>query len=469
MVGSRQEKGASAAPSAPTDRAGELSGIERVLKCVKRLYDAGLSDGAVGAAGLTAIANDKTVGRKITRPRSKVSVMIVGNHSSSKSSFINWYIGEHIQRTGVAIETRGFAIVTSGKRRETLTGDATMRYFDYLEGLDQFPGIKSNLLTEVSTSTARSFNCVNFIDTPGLVDGDMQYPFNVQDVIVWMADHVDLILVFFDPIGQATCKRCMEVVERLNKTGNLEKIHYFMSKADEVEKEHDRQRVLIQITQNLTPRIRNMHGFDLPTFYLPSAKGESAQIPNSIEEVCGTIDKAVGQTVQKTLNNLAEDCKTLVVAIDKALAVDLDHHAHNRSRRAQGICLNILAAFMLAWMAWVSMEEWLSTTPGKALLAMVAEPWRSQVLLYMPDTTRAQRGPAVLGLVREGFLYGIGVMFGMFLTLYLTASITWTIKPLLSRKDLNRLMSFKGTVIAISKQEGELYKDYLRSISLEDA
>lgn len=30
--------------------------------------------------------------------------MIVGNHSAGKSSFINWYIGEQIQKTGVAIE-----------------------------------------------------------------------------------------------------------------------------------------------------------------------------------------------------------------------------------------------------------------------------------------------------------------------------------------------------------------------------
>lgn len=30
------------------------------------------------------------------------------------------YIEEHVQRTGVAIETQGFIIVTSGKKRETL-------------------------------------------------------------------------------------------------------------------------------------------------------------------------------------------------------------------------------------------------------------------------------------------------------------------------------------------------------------
>ena len=57
----------------------------------------------------------------------------------------------------------------------------------------------------------------------------------------------------------------MEVVQKLNESPHLEKIHYFMSKADAVEKEHDRQRVLIQITQNLATRIRNSHAFNLPT------------------------------------------------------------------------------------------------------------------------------------------------------------------------------------------------------------
>ena len=85
-----------------------------------------------------------------------------------------------------------------------------------------------------------------------------------------LSERYDLLLpclpqIFLDPIGQATCKRTMQVVERLNNSPHLEKIRYFMSKADAVEKEHDRQRVLIQITQNLATRIRNSHAFNLPT------------------------------------------------------------------------------------------------------------------------------------------------------------------------------------------------------------
>lgn len=60
------------------------------------------------------------------------------------------------------------------RKRETLTGDATTRYFDYLEDFGQFEGLLPNLFTEISTSKERSFSCVDFVDTPGLVDGDMK-------------------------------------------------------------------------------------------------------------------------------------------------------------------------------------------------------------------------------------------------------------------------------------------------------
>jgi GTPase SAR1 family protein len=31
--------------------------------------------------------------------------MIIGNHSAGKSSFINWYVDQEIQKTKVSIET----------------------------------------------------------------------------------------------------------------------------------------------------------------------------------------------------------------------------------------------------------------------------------------------------------------------------------------------------------------------------
>ena len=175
---------------------------------------------------------------KIYKPRKKVNVMLIGNHSAGKSSFINWYIGESVQTTGVAIETRGFTFVTSGRKRDTLKGDATFAFYDHINGLSKFKGISENVFTEISTSKDRNFSCVDLVDSPGLVDGEMEYPFDVTESIVFLADHVDLILCFFDPIGQALCKRTMRTIERLNEH-HAEKLEYYMSKADQVEKEHD--------------------------------------------------------------------------------------------------------------------------------------------------------------------------------------------------------------------------------------
>ena len=108
----------------------------------------------------------------------------------------------------------------------------------------------------------------------------------------------------------------MTAIERLNES-HAEKLAYYMSKADQVEKEHDRQRVLIQITQNLSSRIKNSHAFKLPTIYLPR-DDLAVPIPNALEEVCEDIDKAIRLTVQKNLTTMKDDCARIVARIGEA-------------------------------------------------------------------------------------------------------------------------------------------------------
>ena len=66
-------------------------------------------------------------------------------------------------------------------------------------------GLLEYLCTEISTSKQKKFPLVTFVDSPGLVDGDMNYPFDVDEAIRWLGGLVDLIFVFFDPIGQVCC------------------------------------------------------------------------------------------------------------------------------------------------------------------------------------------------------------------------------------------------------------------------
>jgi len=99
--------------------------------------------------GLIEIA--KSLDLELLAPRKKVTVMIIGNHSAGKSSFINWYIEEHVQRAGVAIETQGFTIVTTGRKRESLTGNATMHLYPHFKPLTEIDGMINYLGTEVTT------------------------------------------------------------------------------------------------------------------------------------------------------------------------------------------------------------------------------------------------------------------------------------------------------------------------------
>ena len=48
------------------------------------------------------------------------------------------------------------------------------------------PGVPEYVTTEISTSKQKKFNLVMFVDTPGLVDGDMLYPFDVNQSIEFL-------------------------------------------------------------------------------------------------------------------------------------------------------------------------------------------------------------------------------------------------------------------------------------------
>ena len=55
------------------------------------------------------------------------------------------------------------------------------------------PGVVDYLTTEISTSKQKKFSLVTFVDTPGLVDGDMKYPFDVNKAILWLGMEVIFI------------------------------------------------------------------------------------------------------------------------------------------------------------------------------------------------------------------------------------------------------------------------------------
>ena len=402
------------------------------------------------------IANDPLLRVKCFKPRKKVNCMIIGNHSAGKSSFINWYIGESVQTTGVAIETRGFTFVTSGRKRETLKGDATFAFYDYLEGVQDVEGLNANIFTEISTSKEKNFSCVDLVDSPGLVDGDMCYPFDVGKVITWLADHVDLILCFFDPIGQALCKRTMKVIESLNEH-HADKLAYYMSKADQVEKEHDRQRVLIQITQNLSSRIKNSHAFKLPTIYLPR-DDLTVPIPNAIEEVCEDIDRAIRLTVQKNLTTMKEDCTRISARIDEVIKTNEANKVDNLKRSVRGIALMILGWCIMFLCIYIAALE-ICATPVIAHGLRSLLPRLPQLEFLLP-----KEGELRWSGIKFGGAYALAFCLIAYAVIIYVKNAVWRLHTLLTKKEQARLLQYKQYIAGFMSIREGLYKDYFAQL-----
>lgn len=403
--------------------------------------------------GLIQIA--ASVGLKILAPRKKIIVMLMGNHSAGKSSFINWYIEEHVQKTGVAIETQGFTLVTSGRKRESLTGNATLHLYPHLEPLRSFDGVVDFLSTEISTSKQKKFSLVTFIDTPGLVDGDMKYPFDVNEAINWIGDMADLVFVFFDPIGQALCKRTLDLVEKLSER-RPDRVRFYLSKADEAGHEADRQRVMMQIVQELCKRpTLNRTAFDMPTIYIPNPSGKPSRCMNQIEEVCVDVEKTINQMIQNTLNSLERDCDTIIRAIDLRLDLDKSTSRLNIKSRIQGLCLYSLALiFPLIMLVALT----ISTVSRDILESTVGAGGVETLLIYLAP---------VLGLWKViPADYHVYIWPGvLFLTaiLLVLAKLSSRKVTLLTRKQRRDLVDNKEYISnSLKSKKQSLYQEYLQ-------
>lgn len=415
---------------------------EKILKTVHDIY-------TKERDGLVTIGQGVKV--ELQPPRKKVSVMICGNHSSGKSSFINWYVGETVQKTGVAIETQGVTFIQNGKRRETLQGPATVSLYPQLRDISKEKGVLENLCTELSISTDRKFPLVTFIDTPGLVDGTTQYPFDVFKVIKFFADQADLIFVFFDPIGQALCTRTMKAVGLLNQE-YPERVRYFLSKADDITSQNDLQKVLVQITQNLSTVVRNKN-FEIQTIYLPNEEKKS-QVANNIHDLCKTVEKTINFTVQRTLDDLDSDCQQLVKAIDAKVAENERKSALNAAARNKGLAFGMLALstlFVLILAYTYSFVEGFLNSQQDENMASAGR------LL-------GSFGRSAEALARQHDYFVIG-MLGVTLVFALLSKFTWRQQPVLSRREKSTLAEQKKHINdTVKKIHKDLYNEYLREV-----
>ncbi len=248
-------------------------------------------------------------------------VLVIGNHSSGKSSFINHLLGESIQTTGLAPTDDAFTVLAHGEPGER-DGRAVVSDPDLpLEGLSHFgPTFLSHLRRR--TRPIELLRTVNLVDTPGMIDSareDSGRGYDFTAAVRWFAERAELVLMFFDPDKPGTTGETLEVFN--TALGDLShKLRVVMNKVDMFRSMEDFARAYGALCWNLA---KVMARKDLPlvyTTYTPIPDAAQGKLP------LDDFDKARQQLVDEIRETPQRRADTMITRLAEHGA-RLDLHA----------------------------------------------------------------------------------------------------------------------------------------------
>jgi hypothetical protein len=208
-------------------------------------------------------------------------ILLLGNHSSGKSTFVNHLLGDDVQNTGVAPTDDGFTIIAYGATPTERDGAAVVSNPDLpYEGLRHFG---SQLVSHVRLKLrpAELLQTVTLIDSPGMIDAakaENGRGFDFPGVVRWFAERADLVMVFFDPDKPGTTGETLQVF-RESLAGIDHKMLIILNKVDQFQSLHDFARAYGALCWNLGKIIPRK---DLPTIYntfVPLADKPKSRLP----------------------------------------------------------------------------------------------------------------------------------------------------------------------------------------------
>lgn len=221
-------------------------------------------------------------------------VLLLGNHSSGKSSFINHLLQRKVQTTGVAPTDDSFTIIGPGnedidRNGPALVGDPDLGF----GGLKMFgPTLVNHTQLKIRANTAvKDFMIV---DSPGMIDSPMRNTtadssssrppfhtgkskigmdrgFDFEGVCRWYAERADVILLFFDPDKPGTTGETLSILTT-SLVGLDHKMFIILNKADQFLKIHDFARAYGSLCWNISKVIPRKDLPPIHTMCIPLAE-----------------------------------------------------------------------------------------------------------------------------------------------------------------------------------------------------
>jgi len=314
-------------------------------------------------------------------------VLLLGNHSSGKSTFVNYLLGESVQKTGVAPTDDGFTIITHGPIDTDRDGPAVVSNPDLpYEGLRHF-GDQLVSHIRLKLRSAELLRTVTLIDSPGMIDEAKEENgrgFDFPGVVRWFAERADLVMVFFDPDKPGTTGETLQVFKE-SLTGIDHKLLIVLNKMDQFQTLHDFARAYGALCWNLGKVIPRK---DLPMIYntfvpiegKPASKLPMEDFETARADLIGELRRAPTRRMDNRITQLQSFAERLRL---HAFVIDA---AASRFRRLRQRSWAILVLMFAALGAGVVATGLIVAVPAVAALALIAMALLE--LVFMPRAKR---------------------------------------------------------------------------------
>eukprot|EP00559_Dactyliosolen_fragilissimus_P007204 CAMPEP_0184863682 /NCGR_PEP_ID=MMETSP0580-20130426/12150_1 /TAXON_ID=1118495 /ORGANISM="Dactyliosolen fragilissimus" /LENGTH=588 /DNA_ID=CAMNT_0027362151 /DNA_START=346 /DNA_END=2112 /DNA_ORIENTATION=+ len=171
---------------------------------------------------------------------SKPQVMLVGQYSVGKTSFIRYLLGRDFpgQRIGPEPTTDRFTVLLNGPEERTIPGNALSVHPELpFRGLERF-GVSFLSRFEGSQLPSSVLKSITLVDTPGILSGEKQRVnrgYDFTKVVSWFAERADLIILLFDAHKLDISDELKGTIDALK--GHEDKIRCILNKADQINRQ----------------------------------------------------------------------------------------------------------------------------------------------------------------------------------------------------------------------------------------
>ena len=162
----------------------------------------------------------------------KPLVMMVGQYSTGKTTFIKYLLGQDFPGLdiGKSPTTRKFMVVAHGNDNSEVTGSVLMNDpTTQFRTLSKYGTAFANMF-QMSTTNSPVLKQVSFVDTPGILSGEKTRDYDNIAVLEWFAERADRILLFFDADKLDISDEFKRAIEAFS--GLEDKLRFVLNKSD---------------------------------------------------------------------------------------------------------------------------------------------------------------------------------------------------------------------------------------------